>query len=111
MIALLYECVASKNGVRSLAKVRHSKSWGDGAVAIRVRVVHILLRAQSCGSSWVTLREKNMGTIEAPPQWKGDDHMEELLRETPESEAYWRSSEAARDDKIQFGRNRRSKEG
>ena len=39
MIALLYECVASKNGVRALAKVRHSNMWGDGAVAIRVRVV------------------------------------------------------------------------
>jgi hypothetical protein len=49
--------------VRTLAKVRHSNSWGDGAVAIRVRVVQILLIAQSYGSSWVTLREKNMGTI------------------------------------------------
>ena len=63
VIALLYECVASKNGVRTLAKVRHSNMWGDGAVAIRVRVVQILLIAQSYGSSWVTLRERNMGTI------------------------------------------------
>ena len=37
--------------------------------------------------------------------------MEELLRETPEAEEYWRSSEAARDDKIQLDRNRRSKDG
>jgi len=36
--------------------------------------------------------------------------MEELLRETPASEGYWRSSEAARDDKIQRDRNKRSKE-
>ena len=47
LIALLYECVARKNGVRALAKVRHSNMWGDGAVAIRVRVVQILLIAQS----------------------------------------------------------------
>jgi hypothetical protein len=36
--------------------------------------------------------------------------MEELLRETPASEGYWRSSEAARDDKIQRERNKRCKE-
>ena len=70
----------------------------------------MLLIAQSYGSSWVTLREKNMGTIQAPPLWKGDDHMEELLRETPASEEYWRSSEAARDDKIKRDRNKRCKE-
>ena len=73
-------------------------------------MVQILLISQRCGSSWVTMREKNMGTIETPPQWKGDDHIEELLRETTDSKAYGRSSEAARDDKIQLDRNKRSKE-
>jgi hypothetical protein len=52
---------------------------GGGAVAIRVRVVQILLIANCCGSSWVTLRGKNMGKIEASPNWKGEDLMEELL--------------------------------
>ena len=36
--------------------------------------------------------------------------MKELLRENPAAEAYWRSTEAARDDKIQFDRNKRCKE-
>ena len=36
--------------------------------------------------------------------------MEELLRETPASEEYWRSTEAARDSKIQSERNKRCKE-
>jgi hypothetical protein len=82
---------------------------GDGPVAIRVRVVQILLLAQSYSSSWVTLRKKNMGKI-GTPLLKRDDHMEELQRDTPDSEAYLRSNEAIKDDKIIFDRNKRSKE-
>ena len=51
-----------------------------------------------------------MGTIEASPLLKGDDHMEELLRETPDSEEHWLMSESARDNKIECYRISKSKE-